>query len=93
MDHPSDPGGQRLFRHAAQPRVGIEEEHENATRVVYAFTVTPTVTHNHARIAYSLVRAQDATISVYDVTGRLVDKLVHGFHESGVHEVQWSPHS
>lgn len=92
-------GDQRLANGAERwvtfiaKRVGIEEEHENSIQVVYTFDVTPTVTRRHARIAYSLTRAQDATISVYDVSGRLIDRLVHGFHESGAHEVQWNPHS
>ncbi len=73
-------------------RVGIEEEHANSVHVVYALDVTPTVTGRRVRITYSLARAQDATVSVYDVAGRLVEKLVHGFHESGSHMIQWNPH-
>jgi len=91
-------GDQRLAQGAERwvtfvsKRVGVEEEQQNNVPVVYALDVTPTVTGRCVRITYNLTRPQNATITVYDVAGRLVETVAHGFHESGSHVIQWNPH-
>lgn len=40
-------------------------------------------------IRYSLSTPDQITLSVYDVTGRLVSLLVEGYHEAGGYELQW----
>ncbi len=40
-------------------------------------------------ITFSLPRAQDATLRIYDISGRLVRSLVQGAQTAGMHEVTW----
>mgnify|MGYP001239612334 FL=1 len=32
----------------------------------------------------------DIFLEVYDVSGKLVDNIVSGFYQSGLHEVEWN---
>ncbi len=40
-------------------------------------------------ITFSLPRAQDVRLRIYDISGRLVRTLVRGRLEAGSHEVTW----
>ncbi len=72
-------------------RIGVAEEQKNSSPIAYALNITPTVARRHFSITYCLARAQDATVSIYDATGRLVAILAQGGHQSGVHTIQWNP--
>jgi len=41
-------------------------------------------------IAYSLAQTAQITLSIYDITGRLVETLVNGMQQPGMHEVHWN---
>jgi hypothetical protein len=90
-------GDQRLAQGARREvtfvakRVGVEEEEQSIVRGMYAFRVTPTITENCVRVCYSLPRAENATITVFDIAGRCVDMLTQGHQESGTHEIRWEP--
>ncbi len=43
-------------------------------------------------IAYNLAEAGYAKITIYDVTGREIHKLVNKFQEAGHYEVEWTAH-
>jgi hypothetical protein len=73
-------------------RVGVEEARQHRAPVAYALNVTPTVAEHRVRITYNLSRAQEAAITVYDVVGRLVATVAHGYHKAGSHTAQWMPH-
>jgi len=49
--------------------------------------------HDSARLHFELAEAADATIEVFDVTGRPVGEPVHGAFASGPHDVSWSAQS
>ena len=49
----------------------------------------PNPFNGRLRLEYSLGLAGDVRLSVYDVSGRLVDELAHGARESGRHVVSW----
>jgi len=40
-------------------------------------------------IRYNLPRAVNVTIDIFDITGRMVDRLILGFQEAGEHSVIW----
>jgi hypothetical protein len=41
-------------------------------------------------ISYSLLAATEVTLSIYDITGRLVETLVNETQQSGIHQVRWN---
>jgi hypothetical protein len=41
------------------------------------------------RIRYSVPTTAHVTLTVYDVSGRFVDRIVDGTHRAGPHEVEW----
>jgi hypothetical protein len=41
-------------------------------------------------ISYSLPSATEATLSIYDITGRLVETLVNQTKQPGIHQVRWN---
>jgi uncharacterized delta-60 repeat protein len=51
---------------------------------------SPNPLHHSTIISYSLPQASDVTLSVYDITGRLVETLVNETQEPGVHQVNWN---
>jgi flagellar hook assembly protein FlgD len=50
----------------------------------------PNPLHGSATISYSLPQDSQVTLSIYDITGRLVETLVNGTQQSGIHQVQWN---
>ena len=40
-------------------------------------------------ISYSLPQKSDVSISIYDITGRLIDNIIPGLQSAGIHEVRW----
>ncbi len=40
-------------------------------------------------ISYSLPQKSDVSISIYDITGRLIDNIIPGLQSAGTHEVRW----
>jgi hypothetical protein len=51
---------------------------------------TPNPATKEAEILFSLPRAQDVRLAVYDVQGRLVRNLVEGTWEAGTHHISVS---
>jgi len=42
------------------------------------------------KLSFSMDTPSEIFLEVYDVSGKLVDKIVSGFYQSGLHEVEWS---
>jgi len=40
-------------------------------------------------ISYSLPKKSNVSVSIYDVTGRVVDNITPGFQQAGNHEIRW----
>lgn len=57
-------------------------------RLVSAF---PNPFNGTVRIRYSLAADIDVDISVYDLSGRLVESLSRGVERAGYHEISWEP--
>jgi hypothetical protein len=53
------------------------------------FAVYPNPTNSQAQIEYSLRASSEVDLSVYDVMGRLVRRVVKGEEQAGVHKVSW----
>ncbi len=41
-------------------------------------------------ISYSLSKAENVTLTIYDVTGKQIETLVNEYHTAGVYDVQWT---
>jgi hypothetical protein len=52
--------------------------------------VAPNPFNPIARISYSLTRAQFVRLSIYDISGRLVETLVRDVQTAGEHVVEWN---
>jgi len=53
------------------------------------FAVYPNPMNDRAQVEYSLKSPGTVDLSVYDVMGRLVRKVVHSSQPAGVHKVAW----
>jgi len=57
------------------------------------FQNTPNPFHHSTAISYSIPTPTQVTLTIYDITGRLVETLVNETQEPGIHQVQWFPES
>ena len=93
----SAPGLVRIVWDNPGPKDPDEELDESKTarqeqgsgRLDLALTGT-SVIHSSGRFEFTLPVASDVRLSVYDVSGRIVDTIARGFHPAGRHEVIWS---
>ena len=70
--------------------LGVEEEvvGMNVPKVYGLSQSYPNPCGSHAVISYQLPRSSEVSLSVYDVSGRLVEELVSGGVEAGYHSVR-----
>jgi len=52
--------------------------------------VTPNPVSNSTQISFSLLHAEKISVSVYDITGRLITKLIDGNLAAGNHKINWN---
>ncbi len=77
-------------RAVLQPSISADAEDDNLTphrfelRQNYPNPFNPSTT-----ILYTLTRRQRVTLEIYDILGRVVDRLVDGAQESGEHRAEW----
>ena len=70
--------------------VGAEEDVSKSPRTRFAlYQNEPNPVHSTATIQYQIPKKNDVQLTVYDITGRLVETLVNHTQESGVYEVKW----
>jgi hypothetical protein len=50
----------------------------------------PNPFHRSTLISYSLPSPTSVTLSIYDITGRLVETLVNETQQPGIHQVRWA---
>jgi len=53
------------------------------------FDIYPNPVQGEAAIRFSLKESGVITLSIYSLQGKLLDKLVEGYHEKGEHELTW----
>ena len=75
---------------------GSNGKPDKATPVANAaglLSVLPNPFNPATRVSYFLPAAAAVRLSIYDVSGRLVEKLVDGPRPSGEHTVEWNASS
>ena len=88
---PHDPDGTRadigmFYYHQelrVKPRLEVELPYTEL------MSVYPNPFNSTVRLNYSVPNSAQASINVYDITGKLVDQIVNGDHHSGQHSVTW----
>jgi hypothetical protein len=50
----------------------------------------PNPFHHSTMISFSLPAATQVTLSIYDITGRLVETLVNETQQPGIHQINWN---
>jgi hypothetical protein len=72
------------------PGVGVEERlNRPAISGFRLLQNKPNPFHSSAAISYSLPAISEVTLSIYDISGRLVETLVNEAQQPGIHEVRW----
>lgn len=91
-----DPNGPLWFKGwtaLSQYVTGIEENPLGNNLLVKGFEISqnyPNPFNPSTNIRYSLPRAADVKISVYNVRGQLVETLVEGYRAAGEYQVTWN---
>jgi hypothetical protein len=72
------------------PEVGVEEHRVRPFLSEFRLPENfPNPFYYSTTISYSLPIAAKVTLSIYDITGRLVETLVNYTQQPGIHEVRW----
>ncbi len=70
------------------PELGIESGDVSAVEIT---SVSPNPFSADTEIQFSLVEAGEASLTVFDLNGRVVDVLGDGLFSEGEHTLQWTP--
>ena len=74
--------------------IGVHEDSQIPTRVMlYQNFPNPLVGGNSTQIKFSLPKAENVSITVYDVAGRKVRTLASGVKQPGYHYIRWDGHN
>ena len=88
-------GGEDVFliKTAEDGTVGVEEPDSGGFRFPISdlklFQNQPNPFHSTTMIRFMLPASGYISLKIFDITGRLVEKLVDGSQESGVYRVEW----
>jgi hypothetical protein len=78
------------LRYAKKLSTGIAESgHSGRTLIYELLQNSPNPFSASTAMSYSLPIAAKVTLSIYDITGRLVETLVNETQQPGMHEVRW----
>src|SRR4030095_10660401 len=69
--------------------VGTENNHPEIPSVFKLYTNYPNPFNPVTKITYDVPRATNLTITVYDILGKEITKLVKGYIKPGSYEVKW----
>jgi hypothetical protein len=58
--------------------------------IILGLRISPNPLYHSTVISYSLPQRSPVTLSLYDITGRLVDAVVNETQQPGIRRVQWS---
>jgi hypothetical protein len=72
--------------------LGVNEEYwmQSPHRCFRLLQSFPNPFHGSTAISYSLPQSSQVTLTIYDITGRLVETLVNETQEPGIHRVRWN---
>jgi flagellar hook assembly protein FlgD len=66
------------------------EENENTQKISLGLKILPNPVVDNAKIEYQLPTDTKVTLKIYDISGRVVDKLIDNVVKpKGVHSVPW----
>jgi hypothetical protein len=69
---------------------GIRTVDSNIPKEFQVYQNYPNPFNPSTTIRYSIPKASDVTLSIYDINGRLINTLVNQQQNSGTHEVTWN---
>jgi len=73
------------------PDVGVEESLNRSSVAGFHLSQNgPNPFHHWTVISYSLPATAEVTLTVYDITGRLVETLANDTQQPGIHQVRWN---
>lgn len=70
------------------PELGIE--HENSLPVLAIYAISPNPVSSTAAIDFSLLEAGEASLTLYDLNGRVVSIISEGVFSEGSNTVEWN---
>src|SRR5690606_16221769 len=70
-------------------RIGAAADVEGEIPLTFELATQPNPFHGSTSFRYALPTAQELSLAVYDVHGRLVKQLVDGTRSAGFHEISW----
>lgn len=71
-------------------RAGGGGESPDATPHALRLALSPNPAHSQARLVAALPRSGDTRIDVFDIAGRHVTTVAHGWMTAGVHRLRWN---
>ena len=74
-----------------QPETGIEEENEGSEPPVALVQIDPNPFSSELSITYSIPEQTSVELTIFDLSGRLVEELISDQLPAGTHTVMWSP--
>ena len=71
------------------PSVSSEENNPEQPSVTRLLASYPNPTKEAVQISYELASHGDVTVSIFDITGRIIRTLINGRKDSGIHTISW----
>ena len=75
---------------AATGVIGVEEQSFQQPRFFYLFQNQPNPVISGTYIEYALPKTANVTLTVYDMAGRTIRRLVAGTQKAGVYRIYWN---
>jgi len=71
---------------------GVEEGESSSSALTFFLApLQPSIVNGRTTIRFSLPRKSDVSLKVYDATGRMVDELLNGKIDAGMHTLTYQP--
>jgi hypothetical protein len=84
-------GGKDVYLIKLDPETGIEEENEGSVPPVALESVDPNPFSSELSITYSIPEQTRVELTIFDLSGRLVEELISDQLPAGTHTVIWNP--
>jgi hypothetical protein len=89
---PLDPDGTRadIGAYFYDSEASVDRSNPNPTPNLVSMSTYPNPFNSSTTISFTLPNSSDAVLSVFDMTGRLVETLTDGVRPAGKHSVVWN---
>ncbi len=84
-------GGFDVYLIKLEPEYGIEEENEGSSPLVTLESIDPNPFSSELSITYSIPEQTRVELTIFDLSGRLIDELINDQLPAGTHTVIWNP--